>query len=293
VTQSMTGYGRAASDTDDVRATVELRTVNNRFCDVKAKLPRAWGEFEQAMSNLCKERLDRGRVEIFARRESLRASETQVVVDVPLATAIVERARELSAALGTEGVPTTAELLGMAGVMSTREADVDGSDERDLVMAALDGALDALIVMRGVEGARMADDVRGHVNRVSELTEQIATAAAEVPALAKARLQQRLTDLLDGAAPLDPVRLAQEAAIAADRAAVDEEIARLRSHIAQALALLDLDEPIGRRLEFLVQEMGRETNTIASKASETSIAGCAVELKSVLEKIKEQAANIE
>ncbi len=289
----MTGYGRGTSERNEVRATVELRTVNHRFCDVKAKLPRAWSPFEQALTNRCKERLERGRVELFARRESLRASDVEVVVDLPLASAIVARARELSEALGTTGEPTTAALLAMPGVMSTREADVDTSAEEETVLAALDAALEALIVMRGDEGARMAADLGGHVDRVAELTDQVAAASAEVPARARERLQARLTELLDGAAPLDPVRLAQEAAIAADRAAVDEEIARMRSHIAQARALLQSDEAVGRRLEFLVQEMGRETNTIGSKASETSIAGCAVELKSVLEKIKEQAANVE
>lgn len=289
----MTGYGRGTYERDDVRATVELRTVNHRFCDVKAKLPRAWSRFEQVLTNRCKERLERGRVELFARRESLRASDIEVVVDEALAASILARARALSAALGTSGDPTTATLLTMPGVMSTREADVDATAEEEVVLGALDAALDALIAMRGEEGARMAIDVRGYVGRVAELTDQIADAAAEVPALIKARLERRLADLLAAAAPLDPVRLAQEAAIAADRAAVDEEIARLRSHTAQARALLEVDEPVGRRLEFLVQEMGRETNTIGSKASETSIAGLVVELKSVLEKIKEQAANVE
>jgi uncharacterized protein (TIGR00255 family) len=289
----MTGFGRAAQENDQVRATLELRTVNHRFCDVKVKLPRAWMGLEQVLVGRCKERLDRGRVELFARRDGIGASEVEVHVDLELAGAIVARAREVAETLGLEGLPTTAELLAMPGVLVTREASVDASAESELVLATLDVALDRLIEMRSDEGARLGEDLGGHIGRVSDLLDRIADAAAEVPARVHARLLDRLGQLLDGATAIDPNRLAQEAAIAADRAAIDEEIARLRSHVAQARSLLELDEPVGRRLEFLVQEMGREANTIGSKASETSIAGMAVELKSVLEKIREQAANVE
>ncbi len=293
MTLSMTGFGRAAHENDEVRATVELRTVNHRFCDVKVKLPRAWAGLEQALVKRCKERLDRGRVELFARREGLGTSDVEVHVDLELAGAIVARAREVADTLGLDGLPTTAELLAMPGVMFTRDASGDASAEADLVLETLDSALDRLIEMRTAEGDRMAADLGGHIDRVAALIDEIATAAADVPTRVRARLLQRLEELLDGVAALDPVRLAQEVAIAADRAAIDGEIARLRSHVAQAGTLLELNEPVGRRLEFLVQEMGREANTIGSKASETSIAGLAVELKSVLEKIREQAANVE
>ncbi len=293
MTRSMTGYGRGAAEDDRLRVTVELRSVNHRFCDVNVKLPRVWMALEQPLAAAVRERLERGRVEVFARRELLGEAAVVVSVDRALAAAIVEQARALDEDLGVGGVPGAGQLLAMPGVLSTREAEVDAAAERPLVDAALAAALDGLVAMREAEGARMRADVAGYVDRVEEITDRAAAAAAEVPAAAKARLEARLAELLDGAAPLDPVRLAQEVAVVADKAAVDEEIARLRSHVAAARELLDADGAVGRRLEFLVQEMGRESNTIGSKAGDTVVAGCAVALKSVLEKIREQAANIE
>ena len=290
---SMTGYGRAVVESEGLRVTIELRSVNHRFLDTSFKLPRAWMALEQELAGLIRGRLGRGRIEVFARRQLLGdESGVEVHIDSTLARSICEAAGELAEELRVDGSLGVRELLGMSGVLTSRERPIDASTEAPQVVAAMEQALDALLNMRRAEGQRLAEDLLERIGKVADTTESIAEEAAAIPDQIFARVQRRVTELLDQL-DVDPHRLAQEAALLADKAGVDEEIIRLRAHVAAVREQLGQEGPIGRRLEFLVQEMGRETNTIGSKSASSSISGRVVDLKSELEKIREQVANLE
>ncbi len=290
-TLSMTGYGRGESEHGDLRVGVEIRAVNHRFVDVQVKLPRAWAPLEREIVRRAKEAVGRGRLEVFVRRDATGATAQQVRIDGALVSAIVEQARGLAGS-GIDTDVTLADLLRVPGVLLVDEADVDAEEEGPAVFEALDRGLRSLIEMRASEGARLDEVLRARVDRVGALTEEVATLAAEQPALFRERLLKRLEDLLEGQ-DIDPARLAQEAAILAARAVVAEEITRLRAHVAHGHELLDTPGPVGRKLEFLVQEMGREANTVGSKSDDARLAALVVELKSEIEKIREQVANVE
>ena len=293
-TRSMTGYGRGEYSEEGLRAIVELRSVNYRFLDVQAKVPREWMAIEPLLAGLARERLGRGRVELFVRREDQGRRRADVQVDLELAGAIRSEAARMAVDLGLADDLTTAQLIALPGVLVTREPETEVAEESAVVQRALSNALDALVQMRQEEGSRLAEDVASRLDEVEELRTRIQERAAEVPVAIKARVERRVGDLLAGSSmEPDPNRLAQEAAILGDKAAVDEELTRLASHVAQARQLLLADEPVGRKLDFLVQELNREANTIGSKSAETTISMLVVELKSVIEKIREQVANIE
>lgn len=292
--RSMTGYGRGERSRPGLRATVELRSVNHRFLDVQARLPRGWLALETALVGRIREHLDRGRIELFARRDGQGQGESDARVDVDLVRGIMGGATRLGAELGIEGDLRLADVLALPGVVVTVEREVDVEGEAAVVQGALDDAIAALDRMRALEGVRLAADVSARLDRVADLRSRIAERVAEVPDVIRARLQRRVADLLaDAEMRLDPDRLAQEVALLADRADVQEELTRLGSHLEQARALLRGDEPVGRRLEFLAQELNREANTIGSKSTEGHVSALVVDLKSEVERIREQVANLE
>jgi len=290
-TLSMTGYGRGESEADGLRVAVEIRTVNHRFADVQVKLPRAWMALERGIVSTVKDTIGRGRAEVFARRDASWAAASDVRIDSGLIAAIQAQAR----ALDTDGLDSRlalADLLRLPGVLQVEEATVDAAVEGPVVREALARALESLLTMRATEGAALERVLRGRIDAVGGLTEQIASLAAEQPALFRQRLEKRLADLLEGQ-EVDEGRLVQEAALLAARSVIAEEITRLRAHVAHGHELLDTEGPVGRKLEFLVQEMGREANTIGSKSDDARLAALVVELKSEIEKIREQVANVE
>lgn len=290
-TLSMTGYGRGESEADGLRVAVEIRTVNHRFADVQVKLPRAWMALERGIVSTVKDTIGRGRAEVFARRDASGAAASDVRIDSGLIAAIQAQAR----ALDTDGLDSRlalADLLRLPGVLQVEEATVDAAAEGPVVREALARALESLLTMRATEGAALERVLRGRIDAVGGLTEQIASLAAEQPALFRQRLEKRLADLLEGQ-EVDEGRLVQEAALLAARSVIAEEITRLRAHVAHGHELLDTEGPVGRKLEFLVQEMGREANTIGSKSDDARLAALVVELKSEIEKIREQVANVE
>ena len=290
----MSGYGRGSSETEDPRVTVELRSVNHRFLDLSFKLPRVWLALESKLSAALRAELGRGRVEVFARRELLGNSGSEARVDVALARSIHQAAGVLAEELRIDGSLGVRELLGMSGVVTTHDVAVDVGSEGPVVLEALGSAIAALKTMRASEGASLREDLVGRFETVTAQVDAIEAEASAVPEQVLARIRRRVDELL-GQLEVDPDRLAQEAALLADKAGIDEEVTRLRSHVGQARELLDLDldEPIGRRLDFLVQELNRETNTIGSKSASTLISSTVVDLKSEIERIREQVANLE
>lgn len=288
---SMTGFGRGEASNGAVTVVVELKTVNNRFRDLQVRVPREYNVLEPRVLNLLRDGVHRGRVEALVRRSSVEGA-TRVTVDLALVDqyrrAFAEMARR--AQRDVTEIPL-ATLVAQPGVLVAGEAETDALAEWDLVEVAVNAALEDLALMRATEGRALALDLRRNLDVLLRLCAEVASHAEGVAERIRARLEERLARLMHDRA--DPARLAQEVAILADKSDISEEIARLGSHCEQFAQALVADEPVGRKLDFLLQEMNREINTVGSKAAEHPIAARVVEMKSVLERMREQAANVE
>ncbi len=284
---SMTGFGAGGAETGGVSVQVELRAVNNRFCDVNVRLPREISSLEPGVARSVKERFARGRIDASIRRE-VSGSGNEIQLDRDLA----EKIQGALLALDPErNQGVSLEFIArFPGVLTVTES-IQDTDDPGLVHEALEEAMVALAAMRCTEGSALKADL---ANQHAQLTELRARVSAGVEGLVE-RLQQRLVERLAALveSQLDPVRLAQEIAVLADKSDVSEEIVRLGAHLDQLAQLLEDTEPVGRRLEFLAQELHREVNTIGSKAQEAEVSSLVVEMKAVVERIREQAANVE
>ncbi len=292
--RSMTGYGRGVAERGAARVTVELRSVNHRFLDLKLR-GAVSAAVEDAVAQRVRERVERGAVAGTIRVE--RAGPGAAVrVDRALATEIHGQLAALAAELGLPA-PGLRDVITQPGVLAiadpTGEGDVDAAAA---AAAAATTALDALVTMRAAEGANLARDLRSRIDAVGRTFDALAAATVEAAASARDRLHERVARLLEGTAGVEATRLAQEIAVMADRADVTEELVRARSHLAQLAAALAGDGAsgaIGRRFDFLVQELGREINTLGAKSTAAVIAQLVVEAKTELEKIREQIQNLE
>ncbi|MFQ7095849.1 MAG: YicC/YloC family endoribonuclease [Christensenellales bacterium] len=287
----MTGYGRGLVCEDGREMTVEVKSVNHRFLDVSFRLARPIAFLDDAVRTGVAERLARGHVDVFVNYVNNREDARRVHVDMQLAKAYRQAAGELSEALGVKNDLPLSDYMNMPDVLTVEASEEDQDAVRALFMRALNLALDDLTAMRKREGNSLRGDMMKKLDAIDGLRESIATRAPMVVEEYRAKLSQRLSALLSG--DIDEARFATEVAIFADRAAIDEELVRLSSHIAQLRATAELDEPVGRKLDFLVQELNREVNTIGSKASDAQIAGCVVAAKGEIEKLREQVQNIE
>ena len=288
----MTGYGRCQAVEDGREMTVEVKSVNHRFLDLSCRLGRNLMFLDDAMRAGVGAKLARGHVDVFVSYANHREDAREVRVDTALALAYQQGFKALAGALGEAGkMPSLTDYAHLPDVLSVQEREEDQDAVRALFERALAGALDALIAMREREGERLRGDVLEKLDALGALREKIAERAPGVVEDYRERLSQRLAQMLSG--EIDEARLATEVAIFADRAAIDEELVRLGSHIAQVRETVELAEPVGRKLDFLVQELGREVNTIGSKAQDTEIAQCVVQAKGEIEKLREQVQNIE
>jgi uncharacterized protein (TIGR00255 family) len=293
VIRSMTGFGAGRAQVGSETIAVELRSVNGKFCEVRAHLPRELASLEQAVSKAVKARLARGAVDVSVRREvagSVRGLTPRV--DLALASAYAKALREMQGELGLSGELNVNDLAGLEGVVGLADPTPDLAPALQALEAALATALDALEEMRRREGASLAQDLTARLDSVEKGAAAVQSLAPESVEGYRERLAARVADLSRGV-PADPARLAQEVAFFAERVDVSEELTRLRSHLGQARALIASAAPAGRRLEFLVQEMNRELNTVGSKSQHAGIAAQVVELKAEMERIREQIANVE
>jgi len=288
---SMTGFGRGEASNGNVTVVVEMKSVNNRYRDVQLRTPRAYSVVESRIQKSLKDRFARGRIDVFIKRD-VSGTDKTVRIDPLLAEHYLTAATEVSKRLARdeESIPTS-WVLAQPGVLVTAEVETDPLAEWDLVSTALDLAVEELTTMRAKEGRALQRDLDGHLLRIQELRAEVATHSDGIVERLHARIEERITRLLRDR--IDPERLVQEAALLADKADVSEELARISSHATQFAEALASSEPVGRKLDFLLQELNREINTIGSKAAETSVANRVVEMKSVLERMREQAANVE
>lgn len=290
--KSMTGFGRGEAKEPSHFVQVELKSVNHRYLDLFIRLPKQYNSLEEAVRSEIQGRIARGRVEVTINIEEFGEQERIVGINEMLLTSYLEALEIIRTTLKTTEPITLDHVLALPDLVEIKEPEINlESLQLSLAKATL-LALDNLEQMRKAEGERLADDLRKKVAHVEELLEQIKQIAPQVVVDYANRLQERLEDLLDGTNITDE-RFLGEVAIFADRCSIDEELVRLASHIQQLKASLQSSGQVGRKLDFLLQEINREVNTIGSKANNLQIASVVVELKSELEKIREQVQNIE
>ncbi|AJE03700.1 YicC/YloC family endoribonuclease [Geobacter pickeringii] len=291
--KSMTGYGKGVVETERGRTTVEIRSVNHRYGEITVKVPRTLLAFENEVRKTVGDRLKRGKIDVFVQREETVGGANLPMVNLPLAKAYRDVFEQMREELGLFSEPVTLPLiLSQRDIMVASNEEVDEESLREELGRAVSGAVDALEAMRRREGETLLVDLLARRQSLSGLIERVAERAPAVVTEYAVRLRERLSQLLSGNS-LDEARLAQEVAVMADRGDITEELVRFRSHLAQFDETVALAEPVGRKLDFLMQELNREVNTIGSKANDAGIAAVVVELKAELEKIREQVQNIE
>lgn len=290
--KSMTGYGRAREMRNGRDITVEVRSVNNRYLDCTVKMPRAYIFAEDRMKARVQQAISRGKVDVFVTIDASAADEAVVAVNEPLARGYYEALTRLKTMFSLPGEVTPEVLAKFPDVLAVTKAEEDVEAIAADICAVLDDALAAYNDMRAVEGEKLAADVAGRVTTIETVVGRVEERSPQTVAAYRQRLEAKMQEVLQSTT-IDESRILTEAAIFADKIAVDEETVRLRSHIAQLRAMLASDEPVGRKLDFLIQEVNRECNTIGSKCNDLTIAQDVVNMKAEVEKIREQVQNME
>ena len=287
---SMTGYGRAMVEIDGRQLSIELKSVNHRFLDLSFRMPRTLMFLEEDARKAIGARLARGHVDVFMTYRNLRSDAKKVAVDRALFDAYAD-ALDSVAGSGLKDDRSLMSIARIPDVMVITEADEDQDALRELMKAAINQALDQLVAMRQREGLEMAADLNRKVDSIEAMTKQIEERYPQTVAEYTARLRASIEELIGQ--NVDETRLLTEVAVMADRSAIAEETVRLHAHIQQLRETFAKTEPIGRRLDFLVQELNREVNTISSKSQDIPITRLAVDCKAEIEKLREQLQNVE
>ena len=290
--KSMTGYGRARETLNGRDITVEVRSVNNRYLDCTVKLPRAVSFGEDAVKQAVKARISRGKVDVFVSLRSEGTSDVTVTLNTPMVEGYLAAVKQMCESYGLPNDVTAATLAGLPDVFCLDKPQVDEEQLQKDLLAVTERALENFDAMRRTEGEALEKDLRSRGQTILGLVEKIEEGSAQTVTDYRTRLEEKLKEVLASTA-IDEARILTEAAIFADKIAVDEETVRLRSHIAQYRSILELDEPVGRKLDFLTQELNRETNTIGSKCQDLDITRVVVDMKAEIEKIREQIQNLE
>ena len=289
---SMTGYGKGEYKEGGIELTVEIKTVNNRYLDVSVKSPKSFNAYEEAVRSLVRGSLSRGHADVFIGFNDRREQAGRLTVDENAARAYVQAAQRLKELFpGIADDLTLTALLRGADVIRTEEGAADDEQVFAALTAALSAALEKLNAMRAREGEKLAADMLARMDTIETLVGEIAARAPCVAENYRAKLFERMREVLADA-PVDEARLLSEAAVFADKCNIDEELTRLRSHISQFRAVCR-EERVGRKLDFLVQEFNREANTVCSKSNDLAVTNAALALKNEIEKIREQVQNIE
>jgi uncharacterized protein (TIGR00255 family) len=285
----MTGYGKCQLQRGTWEVTIELRAVNHRYLDVAMRLPRNLLFLEDGVRKGLNQ-LVRGHVDVYVTVRQTEGASRVVEADTALAASYMEAAKAIRDAItGVENDLTISRLMKLEGVTTLTESAMDEETVSALCQDALAGAIAHLDDMRLREGENLRADLAEHLDKVAALREQVVVYAPKVVEEYRARLTDKLSKL--PIEPVDPARLAQEVALMADKCAIDEELSRLNSHITQLRRYLEMQGETGKKMDFLIQEMNRETNTIGSKCSDAAIAQCVVDMKSEIEKLREQIQN--
>ena len=293
--KSMTAFGRERADVGGKDITVEIKSVNNRYFDCSVKLPHIYAPLEQRVKQRLSEKgISRGKVDVGIFVDFAEATDTEILVNREYAARYIAALRRLKEEFGLSGEISVMEVARDREVFSIKKPEGDIEAEWGELCPVLDVAIDRFISAREEEGERIEADLKAKIEHIREIVEKIEELSGEDIGGYRARLEEKLRAVLaDNNITMDESRILTECAIYADRAAIDEEIVRLKSHFSAFYGYTEKDEPVGRSLDFLIQEMNRETNTIGSKCANSSIAHLVVEIKTELEKVREQIQNIE
>ncbi len=290
--RSMTGFGRGQDTVNGLSLVVEIKSVNHRYYEYSSRLPRAYAFLDDKLKNYLQQHISRGKVDVYVQIASGDTSGSAVTVNTALAESYLAALRELATRYGVRDDISVTNLSRYPDVLTVCQAAVDEDTVWDAVRQVTDAALSRFVEMREKEGARLREDVLSRAQTILNAVEKVEARSPQTVKEHMDKVTARMRELLDGAA-VDEARLLTEAAIYADKIAVAEETVRLRSHIDQLRQLLNGGEPVGKKLDFLIQEMNRETNTIGSKCNDIELTRIVVDVKAEIEKIREQIQNIE
>jgi len=290
--KSMTGYGCAKGESGKIGISIELRSVNNRFLDCSIRIPRVYTVVEDALKSLVQKHISRGKVDVYVTLDTSNADDVIIEVNQPVAASYMKALEELSELYDVKNDVTALSLSRFQDVLRIEKAEADTDELSADLCSVLEEALCGYDKMRLVEGEKLYNDISSRLDEIERLT---AMAKERSPVTVKAyrdKLTARMREVLQNT-EIDENRILMEAAIFADKVAVNEEIVRLRSHVSQLRDMLLSDEPVGRKLDFLIQELNREANTLGSKGNDSEMARIVIDLKAEIEKIREQVQNVE
>lgn len=290
--KSMTGYGSAKGASGELKITVELRSVNNRFLDCNIRIPRVYTVLEDAIKAEVQKAISRGKVDVFVTIDASEADDVLITVNESVADAYVAALNALSVRYKIANDLTAVSLARMPDVLAVSKEETDIETLGKDICSILREALDDFNAMRTVEGAKLREDVLNRAADIEKMVDIVEERSPETVREYREKLLKRMREVLD-TSQVDEQRILTEAAIFADKTAVAEETVRLRSHVAQLRTMMEANEPVGRKLDFLIQEFNREANTIGSKCNDLELQHTVVNLKSEIEKIREQIQNIE
>lgn len=291
--KSMTSFGRSSSEEGQKRIfTVEMKSVNNRYLDINIRMPKALISLEEEVRKMISSSLSRGKVDVFINLKNYSQNEGTPKVDLKLAEDYLNCLKQIEENFGVKNDVSVMQLARFPEVITMVQEEEKKEEIFEELKPLISKSIEMMISMRITEGEKLKDDILDKITIIESLVKEIEKVADTVPKAYKIKLEERLSELLSGA-DVDQNRLATEVCIFADKATVDEEITRLGSHISQIRKTLSLDEPIGRKLDFIIQEMNRETNTIGSKSSDIHMTNLVIDIKNLIEKIREQVQNIE
>ncbi|MDO7905255.1 YicC/YloC family endoribonuclease [Paenibacillus sp. JX-17] len=292
---SMTGYGQAVLHYGGYKVQFEIKSVNHRYCEVMLRIPREWTRFEDGLRKTVQRQVKRGRVDVFISKEVDLQQGQSAVLNEALVQAYLKAGDKLRTDHGVQGQLTVADLLSLPDILHPPDGGVPEEEMEaweTVLQQGLTTALEGMLDMRRREGRHLAEDLGQRLQKLEQILAEMTVLAPTVVQDYRNKLRQRLNEMQDSFT-IDEHRLGMEIALFADRCNIDEELTRLQSHFAQCSGLLTSSEPIGRKLDFLIQEMNREVNTVGSKANHLVLVNLVVDMKAELEKIREQAANIE
>ena len=289
--KSMTGYGKSSLSINSREYQVEIKTVNHKYIDVNIKMPRIISYLEEDVRKLVVSRIKRGKVDIQISFENYSQDGNDVKINTELAQIYIQSLRKLAEAENLSSNIEVTEITKLPDVL-TIKSNLDENETKEELLQVVNEAIDKLIQMRKIEGEKISKDILDKITRIEQKNEEIFSLSTGLIEEYVVKLEARVKELLK-TEELDKSRLMQEVVIYADKCSVEEEVTRLRSHIYQLRQLINSEEPIGKKMDFLIQEMNRETNTIGSKANNLEITNIVVDIKTILEDIREQIQNIE
>lgn len=291
---SMTGYGQSAREIGGYKLSIEVKSVNHRYCEIMLRMPREWTSYEDRLRRIVQQHVKRGRIDVFINKEREGEAKTLVEINDQTLEAYMQASQLLRDKYGVSGELSVDDWLRLPDIITIRE-ETSWSEEElaSCLESGLTEAMDGLCRMRAMEGSHLNRDLAERLGRLQSLHMEMMEWAPVVVTEYRTKLKQRIELLLDANSSFDDHKFGMEVALFAERSNIDEELTRLKSHFGQFGQLLHSSEPIGRKLDFLIQEMNRETNTIGSKANHLELVNRVVDMKAELEKIREQAANIE